>query len=207
MLKKLNITAVIGTAAGLALGLGQAASAADALGHLVQVRGTTILSQGPRYIAGSAGMPLRAGDRLMALEGGEALLQFADTCQYRLGDDRILDVGTESPCALGSGGEYRPELRDAAPLPPVADQPPTEPERLREAALRVESDDTRLGPGKGAGTRKRTGAGAGAGAGADMGGLSLTATTALAVAGMGALGAVAAGNRKDRGDEPEPLSQ
>lgn len=207
MVKKQNVTIVIGTTAGLVLALGQAAGATDTLGQLVQVRGTTILSQGPKYITTSAGMPLRAGDRLLALEGGEALLQFVDTCEYRLGDDQILDVATESPCALGSGGEYRPELRDAVLVTPVADQTPRVTDQVREAAHRVEGDDAINGPGKGAGARKKSGAGAGAGAGAGRGGLSLTATTALAIAGAGALAAVVAETREGKNDEPQPLSQ
>ena len=45
------------------------------------------------------------------------------------------------------------------------------------------------------------------GVGASIGGLSLTATTALAVVGVGALATVAAETKKSGGDEPQPLSQ
>ena len=139
MSRKQKVTLVIGTAASLAFGLGQAC-ATEALGLLGEVRGLTIISQGPRYVAGREGMPLRAGDRVMALEGGEALLWFVDTCQYRVGDDLFLDVGAQSPCALGKGGEYRPELRDAVQLLVNAEQKPTVAVPLRPAALRVEDD-------------------------------------------------------------------
>ena len=150
MSRKHQVSLVMGTVAGLTFGLGQAC-AAEALGLLGEVRGLTIISQGPRYVAGREGMPLRAGDRLLALEGGEALLWFADTCQYRLGDDLILDVGTQSPCALGQGGEYRPELRDAVHLPVTAEQTPAGAGPLWPAALRMEGDDRKAGARAGAG--------------------------------------------------------
>jgi hypothetical protein len=236
MSRKHKVTLVIGTAASLTFGLGQA-WATEALGLLGEIRGLTIISQGPGYVAGREGMPLRSGDRLIALEGGEALLWFADTCQYRLGDDLILDVGAQSPCALGMGGEYRPELREAVHLRVDAGQTPAGAMPLREAALRVDSGEGGMvagagarsgmgvgaggGPGvgasagtgavagSGAGAGVGAGAGAGVGAGVSMGigGLSLTATTALAVVGVGALAAVAAETKKSGGDEPEPLSQ
>lgn len=79
------------------------------LGQLVQVKGTVFLSQDALYTLGREGAILKAGHRLMALEGAEALIRFTDHCQFRLGEAQLLDIGDQSPCALGQGGEYPAE--------------------------------------------------------------------------------------------------
>ncbi len=93
----------------LGTAIATATAAEPTLGQLVRVKGSVLVSQGPLYTLGREGTPLKAGHRLMALEGAEALVRFSDQCQFRLGEDQLLDIGNQSPCALGQGGEYPAE--------------------------------------------------------------------------------------------------
>lgn len=90
----------------LPLIVGAAQATDTTVGQLVKVKGSAVISQGALYSLGQEGTPLQPGNRLMTLEGGEAVLQFADQCLYRLGEDQLFDIGAQSPCALGQGGEY-----------------------------------------------------------------------------------------------------
>lgn len=170
--------------------------ASEAMGRLVQIEGTAMISQGDRYLAGSEGTFLKEGDRLFALEGSEALLLFADACQYRLRDDHVLDVGPQSPCALGLGGEYRPGL-----LAAVTDAPDEQADVLREAQSQIgRSSVVSPGPPTGGSPGQRVGvagapqtgapgAGLGAlGAGTTAGAGSIVTTTTLVAAGLGVAG-------------------
>ena len=94
------------TATCLPLIAGAADTTDPTLGQLLQVKGSAVISQGALYSLGQEGTPLKPGNRLMTLEGAEAVLHFTDHCLYRLGEDQLFDVGAQSPCALGQGGEY-----------------------------------------------------------------------------------------------------
>jgi len=96
----------------LVVGLAWAADTST-LGQVVKVRGATVISQGGMYTLGQEGTNLKPGNRLMTLEGAMAVLQFSDNCQYRMGEDQLLDVGPQSPCAMGQGGDYRPDPKSA----------------------------------------------------------------------------------------------
>ena len=94
------------SAACLPLVVGAAPATDTAVGQLVKVKGTAVISQGALYSLGQEGTPLQPGNRLMTLEGAEAVLQFVDHCLYRLGEDQLFDIGAQSPCAMGQGGDY-----------------------------------------------------------------------------------------------------
>ena len=94
------------TATCLPLIAGAADTTDTTLGQLLQVKGSAVISQGALYTLGQEGSPLKSGNRIMTLEGAEAVLHFTDHCLYRLGEDQLFDVGAQSPCALGQGGEY-----------------------------------------------------------------------------------------------------
>ena len=85
--------------ASLTVGLSVASAAAEPIGTLSRIDGVAVVSQGAQYIKGSEGMKLKEGDRLMVLEGGNAIIAFADGCQYTLGDNEVLTIGAVSACA------------------------------------------------------------------------------------------------------------
>ncbi len=196
--------------------------ASEAMGRLVQIEGTAMISQGERYLPGSEGTFLKEGDRLFALEGSAALLLFADACQYRLGDDHVLDVGLQSPCALGLGGEYRPGL-----LAAVTDASDEQADVQREAQSQIGRSSVvspllptggtprlPIGVRVGAAGGPQTGAaGAGVlGAGVATGTGTIVATTTLVTLGLGAAGlagliAVIDNNTGGGGGPNPPLSQ
>lgn len=76
------------------------------VGKLVRVEGVVVVNQGAQYVKAQEGMPLADGDRLMTMEGGTAILQFADGCRYTMGSAELLTVGSLSTCAAVSGGTY-----------------------------------------------------------------------------------------------------
>lgn len=84
------------------------ASAADSVGTLSGIEGHTFVSQGAQYVKGRVGMKLMEGDRLMAMEGGSAVVSFVDGCRYELTENELLSVGPVSSCALSStAGAYK----------------------------------------------------------------------------------------------------
>lgn len=108
-MRKLNPVMVTSAASVLVL-VSVESPASEAIGQFMKIDGTAMIAQDARFKPGSEGGFLKEGDRIFALEGSEAVLLFKDACQYRLGDDQVLDLGPQSPCALGLGGEYRPGL-------------------------------------------------------------------------------------------------
>ncbi len=78
------------------------AQAADIVASLVQINGTALVDQGEQYTTAKEGMSLRTGDRVMVMEGGSAILKFADGCSYPVGDNRILTVGAADSCTSGA---------------------------------------------------------------------------------------------------------
>ena len=87
-------------AAGLAAGFGQA-GANDSVATLTELNGIAMVSQGSTYVNATQGMTLRQGDRLMAMEGGSAVVTYADGCVKTLDDNQILTLGDASSCTTG----------------------------------------------------------------------------------------------------------
>jgi|GEM_PF-3977577 len=104
--------------AALAVGSAAQAAAAEPVGTLARVSGTAVVNQGAQYVVGREGMALREGDRLLALEGGSALVKFADGCEYRLEDDELLVVPAVSTCvardAVATGSHRVPSYNAVA---------------------------------------------------------------------------------------------
>jgi len=104
--------------AALAVGSAAQAAAAEPVGTLARVSGTAVVNQGAQYVVGREGMALREGDRLLALEGGSALVKFADGCEYRLEDDELLVVPAVSTCvardAVATGSHKVPSYNAVA---------------------------------------------------------------------------------------------
>jgi hypothetical protein len=106
--------------AGLTVGLGVASAAAELTGTLSRIEGTAVVSQGAQYVKGREGMKLKEGDRLMVLEGGNAVISFADGCRYTLGDNELLTVGAASTCAAAAIGSYKVDPKGAVAQTPNA---------------------------------------------------------------------------------------
>jgi len=95
---------LLGACVTLALG---AASAAEPVGTLSRLDGAAVVSQGAQYVKAREGMKLNAGDRFMVMEGGSAVISFADGCEYKLADNELLTLGPTSTCAENAVGSYK----------------------------------------------------------------------------------------------------
>jgi hypothetical protein len=97
------------------LGLIGMAVAADQaqVAKLVRIDGAVVASQDAKYVPAREGMTLKEGDRLMVLEGGSAILAFADGCQYELGEMAMVAVQGISTCAANGGGVYKVDAKTA----------------------------------------------------------------------------------------------
>jgi hypothetical protein len=99
-MKRLTATTCLAASIGLAIGSNAVgAPEAEPVGQIMRIDGAAMISQGTRYVDAREGMPLRVQDRVLVLDGGSALLQFTDGCQYQLEDSELLTIGTESACA------------------------------------------------------------------------------------------------------------
>ena len=106
------------------------ASAADSVGTLSRVEGVAGVSQGAQYVKGTEGMKLKEGDRLMVMDGGNAVVTFADGCQYALSDNELLTVGPVSTCASDAAGSYKVD-----PYSAVSQNPAVAGESFTPAAI------------------------------------------------------------------------
>lgn len=109
--KKL-IALSVAAAAGMTASL-TCVGATESMGSFARIEGSAVVSQGAQYVKAYEGMPLNAGDRLMVMDGGKAILSFKDGCQYTVGDNEILTVGATSACAAQGAGSYKVEPRSA----------------------------------------------------------------------------------------------
>jgi hypothetical protein len=112
-----SVMRVLSASIALTLPLG-AASAAEYDATLSRLEGVGVVSQGAQYVPAHEGMALREGDRFMVLEGGNAVVTFADGCRYPLADNEVLTVGATNTCAAGTAGSYK-----VAPYSAVAGDP------------------------------------------------------------------------------------
>jgi hypothetical protein len=90
-------------AAALALSFAQAGAAdAVAVATLSEVQGVALINQGSDFVTAKPGMALRQGDRLMAMEGGTAVLTYADGCKFNVADNQVFTVGSANSCTAGT---------------------------------------------------------------------------------------------------------
>ena len=76
-------------------------AADESVASLVRIEGEAVVSKGAQYVGGTEGMALKVGERVMALAGSTATIQFTDGCRYVLGANQLLTIDPKSPCALG----------------------------------------------------------------------------------------------------------
>ncbi|WP_257389623.1 hypothetical protein [Tahibacter caeni] len=67
--------------------------------NLAAIGGQVLLAQGAEVAPAAAGAPLYPGDRLMTLDGAEALIAFNSGCSQRLDGDSLLTIGEQADCA------------------------------------------------------------------------------------------------------------
>ena len=75
------------------------------------VQGSVLINQNGRYVPMTAGTTLKAGDRIMAMDGS-ASVTYADGCKVSVGARSMATVGSSSPCASGSSGVVRAAAAD-----------------------------------------------------------------------------------------------
>ena len=81
--------------------LAGSAFAADSVGTLSSQEGTVLVNQGEEFITADANQALKAGDRVMLMEGATAEVTFADGCALPLEAGSLVDIPAVSPCAGG----------------------------------------------------------------------------------------------------------
>ena len=81
--------------------LAGSAFAADSVGTLSSQEGTVLVNQGEEFTTADADQALKAGDRVMLMEGATAEITFADGCALPLEAGSLVDIPAVSPCAGG----------------------------------------------------------------------------------------------------------
>ena len=127
----LTTTSRVLLGASLTVGL-TVASAAEPVGSLARIEGFAFVSQGAQYVAAKEGMALKEGDRLMVMDGGNAIISFVDGCSYTLGDNEVLSLGATSTCAADTDGSYKIE-----PYTTVSQGPASTSDSVRLAKAQV----------------------------------------------------------------------
>lgn len=77
------------------------AFAADPVATLSSQEGTVLVNQGEEFTTANANQALKAGDRVMLMEGASAEITFADGCALPLLAGSLVDIPAVSPCAGG----------------------------------------------------------------------------------------------------------
>lgn len=79
--------------------LSTAAFAADGTATLGNQQGTVLVNQGEEFVTATEAQALKAGDRVMVMEGGSAEITFADGCVLPLAPGSMAVVPAASTCA------------------------------------------------------------------------------------------------------------
>ena len=72
--------------------------AADSVATLNGQQGTVLVNQGEEFVTATEAQALVAGDRVMVMEGGSAVVTFADGCALALEAGSLLEVPAQSTC-------------------------------------------------------------------------------------------------------------
>ena len=81
--------------------LAGSAFAADSVASLSSQEGTVLVNQGEEFITAADNQSLKAGDRVMLMEGASAEITFTDGCALPLVAGSLVDIPAVSPCAGG----------------------------------------------------------------------------------------------------------
>ena len=77
------------------------AFAAESVATLSSQEGTVLVNQGEEFITAADNQSLKAGDRVMLMEGASAEITFTDGCALPLVAGSLVDIPAVSPCAGG----------------------------------------------------------------------------------------------------------
>mgnify|MGYP003490796302 FL=1 len=95
--------------------------AASSVASLNVSNGSVLVNQGKQFVTAQPGQVLAAGDRVMVMEGGNAVVKYADVCVQALGSGSLAVVAAQSVCASG--------INKVAQISPVSAQAAGEKER------------------------------------------------------------------------------
>lgn len=124
------------------------AGTAVPVASIAAVGGQVLLAQGADVAPAAAGAALYPGDRLMTLDGAEALIAFEAGCQRRLEGDSLLTIGDRADCAEPHLVAFRQAIGETGGAAKEEDDDD------REAAMIVDANNasgttvTRLTPGQ-----------------------------------------------------------
>jgi hypothetical protein len=79
--------------------LATSAFAADRIATLNGQQGTVLVNQSEEFVTAAESQALLAGDRVMVMEGGSALVTFTDGCVLALEAGSLLEVPALSTCS------------------------------------------------------------------------------------------------------------
>jgi hypothetical protein len=68
---------------------------------LTSIKGGVMVNQGKQFVPGQSGQGVVAGDRIMVMQDGGAVLRFADGCDVTLEAGSVVTVPEVSTCAGG----------------------------------------------------------------------------------------------------------
>lgn len=77
------------------------AIAAESVGTLDSVEGVVKVNKGREFFTPNPGTALAAGDRVMVMVGGKAVVHFADGCDLQLSDGATTTIPATSTCSGG----------------------------------------------------------------------------------------------------------
>ena len=100
---RLAVTTLVSTLVAATMsGLATQASAAASVAKLDSIKGSVMVSQGGKYVPASTATGLKAGDRVVAMNG-QAQVNFADGCVVSVAPQAMVTLGEASPCAASKG--------------------------------------------------------------------------------------------------------
>ena len=69
---------------------------------LVNANGSVMVNQGKQFVSAKEGLLLSLGDRVMVMEGGNAVVKYADGCIQTLTSGSLAVIAQQSACVLGA---------------------------------------------------------------------------------------------------------
>lgn len=119
MIRKIIVAASVGL-----LLTGQVAMAADGA-RLGGVQGTVLVNQNGRYVPVTSSTVLKAGDRVMAMDGS-ATVTYGSGCSVAVSARSMATIGDSATCAGGSSNIVRATYQDAEGYGGPPQNPPGE---------------------------------------------------------------------------------
>ena len=99
-----------------------AALAADPVAVLGSSQGQVMVSKDKKFVSVQTGQALKAGDRVLVMQDGNALVRFNDGCELALPESSLAVIPAVSTCAGGNAeiAQLSPESAQALGLGKVA---------------------------------------------------------------------------------------